>query len=180
MRRKYFFILALLTAMPVYASNGVWLLVDTHDLKMEVKDGDKTIAVFNNNAIGRGGAGLKHHRGDNITPVGTYKIGWVNSKSSFHRFFGLNYPDIDTAQRAFKRGEMSYRDFQNVMFAHEHNSVPPQNTPLGGRIGIHGLGPGDLQIHQQMNWTQGCIALTNKQIDRLSRWVDEGTVVEIK
>jgi murein L,D-transpeptidase YafK len=180
MRRKYLFILAFLAALPAHANNGIWLLIDTRELKMEVKDGDKTVEVFNHIAIGRGGAGFKQHRGDNITPIGTYKIGWINTSSPFRRFFGLNYPDPASAQRAFDRGEVSYQDFQNVLNAHEHNAVPPQNTPLGGRIGIHGLGRGDLGIHENFNWTKGCIALTNKEIDRLAQWVDEGTVVKIK
>lgn len=180
MCRKYVFIFAFLAALPAHAGHGIWLLVDTRALKMEVKDGDKTVEVFDHIAIGRGGAGFKQRRGDNITPVGTYRIGWINANSPFHRFFGLNYPDTDSAQRAFERGEVSYDDLQNVVSAHRHNAVPPQNTPLGGRIGIHGLGPGDLSIHQNFNWTHGCIALTNKEIDRLAQWVDEGTLVKIK
>lgn len=180
MRRIYLFILAFLTALPAHANNRIWLLVDTQALRMEVKDGDKTVDVFNHIAIGRGGAGLKKHRGDDITPVGTYKIGWINNRSSFHRFFGLNYPDMDSALRAYERGEVSYVDYLDVVGAHQRNMVPPQNTLLGGRIGIHGIGSGDVAIHENFNWTHGCIALTNQEIDRLALWVDEGTLVKIK
>lgn len=180
MRRKYVFIFAFLITLPAHAHHGIWLLVDTRTQKMEVKDGDRTVDVFDHIAIGRAGAGLKQRRGDNITPLGTYKIGWINGSSQFHRFFGLNYPDTESAQRAYARGDVSYDELQNVVYAHEHDVVPPQNTPLGGRIGIHGVGRGDLTIHQYMNWTHGCIALTNKEIDRLAQWVDEGTVVKIK
>ncbi|MGR8935546.1 MAG: L,D-transpeptidase family protein [Gammaproteobacteria bacterium] len=180
MRRKYLFIFAVVAALPAHASNAIWLLVDTRTQKMEVKDGERTVDVFEHIAIGRGGAGFKQRRGDNITPIGTYRIGWINDKSSFHRFFGLNYPDANSAHRGLARGEVSYRDFYNVVSAHRHNAIPPQNTPLGGRIGIHGLGAGDLSVHQNFNWTHGCIALTNKEIDRLAQWIDEGTVVKIK
>jgi hypothetical protein len=58
--------------------------------------------------------------------------------------------------------------------------LPPQNTALGGRIGLHGLGRGDPKVHQQFNWTNGCIALTNEQIDQLLTWVGKGTRVSIR
>jgi L,D-peptidoglycan transpeptidase YkuD (ErfK/YbiS/YcfS/YnhG family) len=51
---------------------------------------------------------------------------------------------------------------------------------LGGQIGIHGLGSGDIKVHEVFDWTHGCIALTNSQIDHLSQLVDTGTVVKIK
>jgi hypothetical protein len=60
------------------------------------------------------------------------------------------------------------------------NSVPPQNTPLGGFIGIHGIGIGDPKIHALFNWTEGCIALTNEQVDELAQWVHVGTPVTIR
>lgn len=51
---------------------------------------------------------------------------------------------------------------------------------IGGQIGIHGLGAGDKEIHKVFNWTHGCIALTNEQIDQLTRWVGKGTVVKVE
>ena len=66
------------------------------------------------------------------------------------------------------------------MTAHQLHQIPPQNTPLGGQIGIHGLGNADERIHKVFDWTHGCIALTNPQIDQLSQWIDTGTVVKIK
>jgi lipoprotein-anchoring transpeptidase ErfK/SrfK len=57
---------------------------------------------------------------------------------------------------------------------------PPQHTPLGGYIGIHGIGNGDTQIHETVNWTNGCVALTNQQIDDLETWVYIGMRVAIR
>ena len=57
--------------------------------------------------------------------------------------------------------------------------TPPQNTALGGYIGIHGLGNRDPAIHKKMNWTDGCIALTDEQIEQLAQWIDVGTRVVI-
>ena len=47
-------------------------------------------------------------------------------------------------------------------------------------IGIHGIGDGDRGVHRDFNWTNGCVALTNEEIDELLRWVKIGTPVEIR
>jgi murein L,D-transpeptidase YafK len=164
----------------VIADDGVWLLVDTKALTIEVKKGQHTIETLNDIAIGQGGAGFKNYRGDNVTPFGSYKIGWVGESSSFRKFFGLTYPSTEDAQNALEHGVISQQAYNSIITAHRFHQVPPQNTPLGGRIGIHGLGRADEKIHKSMNWTHGCIALTNGQIDHLSQWLDKGTVVKIK
>ena len=162
------------------ADDDVWLLVDTTALKIEVKKGEKTLETINDIAIGRGGAGSKRYRGDNVTPFGSYRIGWVGEQSSFRKFFGLTYPSPEDAEKALMEGVINKGTYNSIVTAHRNHQVPPQNTPLGGRIGIHGLGRADEKIHKSMNWTHGCIALTNGQIDRLSQWLDKGTVVKIK
>ena len=164
----------------VSADEGIWLLVDTKAYKIEVKQGEQSIETINGIAIGRGGAGLKTHRGDDITPQGNYQIGWVGEKSNFRKFFGLTYPSKQDAEVALKRGVISQHDYYDILASHQLNLVPPQNTPLGGQIGIHGLGAGDEKVHQAFDWTHGCIALTNSQIDHLSQWLDTGTVVKIR
>jgi murein L,D-transpeptidase YafK len=161
-------------------NDDIWLLVDTKAKKIEVKKGEQTLETLRSIAIGRGGAGFKSHRGDNITPHGSYRIGWVGEKSTFHRFLGLTYPSIDDAQHALKRGIIDDMTYDRIIDAHLNNEIPPQNTPLGGQIGIHGLGSADRRVHENFDWTHGCIALTNEQIDHLSQIVDTGTVVKIK
>jgi murein L,D-transpeptidase YafK len=180
MLRIYFLLICIFFTIPVLAYDGIWLLVDTNALKIEVKKGETTIDTIDGIAIGQGGAGQKVHRGDNITPYGEYKIGWIGERSTFHRFFGLNYPSVHDADNALRKGLIDRYTYANIINAHLDNQVPPQNTPLGGRIGIHGLGRGDEKIHKTMNWTHGCIALTNIQIDHLSQWVNTGTLVKIK
>ena len=74
-------------------------LISLLDLEViEVKKGEQTLETLHSIAIGRGGAGVKNHRGDNITPFGEYRIGWIGEKSMFRRFFGLTYPSVDDAQ----------------------------------------------------------------------------------
>ena len=51
---------------------------------------------------------------------------------------------------------------------------------MTGNIGIHGVGSGDLDVHREYNWTNGCVALTNAQIDILAQWAHIGTPVEIR
>ncbi|MGR9052358.1 MAG: L,D-transpeptidase family protein [Gammaproteobacteria bacterium] len=162
------------------AEERVWLLVDTEALTLEVKKGDKTVDIMKNISIGRNGAGFKMQRGDDVTPLGVYRIGWINDRSTFYRFFGLSYPSVDNAFVAFERGLIGSSTFDAIISAHANNRIPPQNTELGGQIGIHGVGKGNLKIHNAMNWTHGCIALTNSQIDRLSHWIKKETIVRVK
>lgn len=160
--------------------SGQWLLVDTKIMQLEVKQGDKTLAVFEGVAIGRNGSGFKNKRGDDITPLGRYKIGWVNKESAFRTFYGFTYPSIKNAQEALKKDLIKQSDYDAIEKAHKNNQVPPQNTPLGGRIGLHGLGKGDIKIHRAFNWTHGCIAVTNEQIDELSQWIRKGMEILVK
>jgi len=167
-------------AIVATADDNVWLLVDTKARKLEVKKGEQTIETLNKIAIGRGGAGSKTHRGDNITPHGSYRIGWIGEKSSFRRFFGLTYPSVEDADKALARGLIDRYTHDRITYAHELGRIPPQNTALGGQIGIHGIGGGNAKVHELFDWTHGCIALTNSQIDHLSQYVDTGMLVKIK
>ncbi len=180
MRLFCFLLIFVVFTSPLYADNDIWLLIDTKNLLLKVKQGDETLDVFNNIAIGRGGAGEKNKAGDDITPLGNYKIAWVNYDSPYQVFYGFDYPSIENARNALQRGLINKPVFDSIVRAHKNGQVPPQNTPLGGQIGLHGLGRGDVRIHLMTNWTHGCIALTNKQIERLGRWIEKGTVVVIR
>jgi murein L,D-transpeptidase YafK len=162
------------------AGEAVSLHIDTEKLTLEVKRGSEILAVMENISIGRNGAGTKKRVGDDVTPIGTYKIKWINNKSRFYKFYGFNYPSANNAKEAFEHGRLDNYSYKAVVKAHKRNRVPPQYTPIGGQIGIHGLGAGDKKVHKLYNWTHGCIALTNKQIDKLSRWIGKETVVKIK
>lgn len=162
------------------AEEDVWLQIDTKAETLKIKRGLKTLAILKHIAIGRKGVGYKQTEGDDITPLGRFKIGWINQDSRFRKFFGFNYPSAQHAKKALQQGHIDLVTYNKIIHAHENNIIPPQNTKLGGQIGIHGIGDGDPSIHKMFNWTHGCIALTNRQIDYLSRWIQEGTPVEIK
>lgn len=132
---------------------------------------------------GRGGKGDKLMEGDKRTPVGTYRIVDFNERSRFALFMHLNYPNVKDAFFGLKNGTITREQFDEIIEALRERRIPPQDTPLGGAIGIHGLGAYDarkLRIHKKMNWTEGCIAMTNQEIRDLRRYVDIGTKVVIR
>lgn len=175
------FLAAILAAGVAEANEmDVWLLVETRFHVLKVMEGDKPKEVFERIAIGRRGVGYDKHRGDDKTPLGSYRIGWINEKSRFGSFFGFNFPNHDNAKRARSSGLIDDHTYQRLLSAQLDEEVPPQNTALGGQIGIHGIGQGSLTVHQRFDWTHGCIALTNEQLDRLKQWVKKGTLVVIR
>ena len=180
--RHYFsFLLLSLHATGVLAGNpDIWLLVETEPRVLKVMDGDEPKEVFTEIAIGRKGVGFEKARNDDKTPLGEYRIGWINDNSKYHRFFGFTYPNLDNAKRAYQDGLIGEGTFRAIMRANLEEDIPPQNTPLGGQIGIHGLGSANQLIHKEFDWTHGCIALTDAQIDRLTPWIRKGTLVVIR
>lgn len=161
-------------------NDETWLLINTDKLELTVMQGGRSLAVFRNISIGKNGATSFKKRGDEKTPLGEFKIGWINRKSRYHVFYGLTYPNLDDANVAFSNGLINLDAYAAIRLASKNNRVPPQNTPLGGQIGIHGLGRADPDIHRDINWTEGCIALTNAQIERLGLWIGEGTRVVVQ
>ncbi len=163
-----------------FPAQDIWLQVETRTHLLTVMEGDKPIERFEKIAIGRRGYGYEKERGDDKTPLGTYRIGWVNENSRYHRFYGFTYPNRENAERAYQSGLIGPGAYQSIIQATADASVPPQDTPLGGQIGIHGLGSANPRVHQIFDWTHGCIAMTNEQIDRLSHWIRKGTLVVIR
>lgn len=173
------------------AIRGGWAVnASHHDYELEIiksermlllKRGIKIEKVFRM-ASGRGGPGDKHYRGDHRTPVGTYRVVKIKPSSRFHTFLQLNYPNVKDAFYGLRGGCSPEYDFDRIVSAQKYHKIPPQNTALGGAIGIHGIGafsPQKFDIHQNTNWTEGCIALTNEQIDTLRKYVGVGTKVVI-
>ncbi len=111
-------------------------------------------------SFGRNPKGHKQHQGDGRTPEGRYTLGYKNSNSSFYKSIHISYPNATDRKNAKQRG------------------VDP-----GGDIMIHGqrnrwgwLSP----IAQLFNWTNGCIALSDRNMDAVWKAVDVGTPIEIR
>lgn len=162
------------------AQEKPWVLVDTAAGVLSVRQDGKELLRFDHIAIGRGGAASLRRKGDGTTPLGSYRVAWINDDSPFHRFFGIDFPSRPDAERAREAGVIDEREYRRIAGAIDAGRVPPQDTALGGRLGIHGVGRGDLRMHRDFNWTQGCIALTNEEIEALSKWIDVGTPVVVR
>ena len=177
----YVVAMSILLVCPVSGGqNTSWILIDTKALTLKVMQGDKEAVTFTDIAIGRYGADTDRRRGDNTTPLGHFTIAWITEDTSFHRFFGFRYPSQEYAERAFLAGYLDKKTWNVIRRAFASGRLPPQDTILGGNLGIHGIGKGDIHVHRQYNWTNGCVALTNEQIDRLTKWISIGTSVEIR
>ncbi len=163
-----------------HAGEPTWVLVETGQHALTIFRGERVIKRYSHVALGSGGARFERLRGDARTPFGVFHVAWINRSSSFHTFFGLNYPTPAHAERAYTRELIPASKLQAIRMAHTERRSPPQDTVLGGRIGIHGLGTRDEELHRITNWTQGCIALTNDEIDELAQWVEIGTRVVIR
>ncbi|MEM7041742.1 MAG: L,D-transpeptidase family protein [Pseudomonadota bacterium] len=110
-------------------------------------------------ALGAQPEGHKLKEGDNRTPEGVYTLDWRNSQSQFHRSIHISYPRKDEEAAAHRRG------------------LSP-----GGLIMIHGLPNGrraDDMNHPYSDWTNGCIAVTNDEMDEIWSLVEDGTTIII-
>lgn len=125
------------------------------------------------------GRGAKRVRGDERMPEGEYRIAGAARKSArFHVFIPIDYPSRADADRGLEQGLIDEAQHAAIAQAHAKRRMPPQDTALGGAIGLHGEGPrwrGDLDL----NWTQGCIAVSDRDIDVIARRVRTGTPLRI-
>jgi murein L,D-transpeptidase YafK len=158
------------------------LEIDKSERVLLVKNGEKVTRRFQI-ATGKGGLGDKRIRGDNKTPLGVYRITDFNEGSAFHFFMRLNYPNVKDAFFGLKNRLITRQDFDRIVDSVRTDQRPPQNTPLGGAVGIHGLGDENadrLKVQRHLDWTQGCIALTNRDVNELRNYVAVGTKVVIR
>ena len=85
-----------------------WLLVDTRKDTLLLMQGNQPVKTFPQIALGSSGAGIKSRRGDNKTPLGVFRVGWINDSSRFKTFIGLDYPNVDYAQRALRERRIDH------------------------------------------------------------------------
>ena len=172
--------LSLLAACGAPAAAEPWLLIDSEQGTLAVMEEDRALQVFQNIAVGRGGVASHRRMGDGKTPRGEFHIAWVNPASAYHLFFGLDYPAPEQVEEAYRRRLIDTDAYQRLRRAQRFGELPPQDTALGGYIGIHGVGELNAGVNPRYNWTQGCIALSDDEIDRLARWAAVGTRVIIR
>lgn len=123
-------------------------------------------------ALGFAPVGDKEKEGDGKTPEGRFVICYINKNSPYLYFYGLNYPNIKDAERGLTQGLISQEEYRQIVTASQSGSIPLWNTALGGEVGIHGGG-------NRMDWTHGCVAVSDTDILTLDNYFNIGTSVEI-
>jgi murein L,D-transpeptidase YafK len=111
-------------------------------------------------SLGGSPIGQKQQQGDHKTPEGRYILDRRNTRSRFYRSIHISYPSPEDRARAAQAG------------------VDP-----GGDVMIHGLpnGFGWLgELHRSLDWTDGCVAVTDQEMDELWQAIPDGTPIEIK
>ncbi len=143
----------------------VAILIDKSNYTLQVYAGDTLVksypVVFGGNPVDD-----KLREGDQCTPEGNFKINSKYPHKKWSKFIWLNYPTTDSWRKhrlAKKEGRIS------------------KNAKIGGQIGIHGVPKGtDFMIETRINWTLGCISLTNKDINEIYPYIDKKTPIKIQ
>ena len=123
-------------------------------------------------ALGPHPKGAKYFQGDGRTPEGKFEICKKNPYSSYYKSLGINYPRVEDAQNALSHGVITFGQYCTIKAADKANRMPPSNTALGGMVMIHGGGC-------KPDWTLGCIAIDNSDMDELFRVARIGTPIFI-
>ncbi|MBN6065486.1 L,D-transpeptidase family protein [Aggregatibacter actinomycetemcomitans] len=135
------------------------LVVFKSERQMWAYDQERLIKIYPI-SLGKAPVGHKQFEGDKKTPEGVYRINERNPNSSYHKNLGISYPNAEDKAYAQSQGK----------------------SP-GGLIKIHGLPNKFLDIgrqHLRRDWTDGCIAVTNDEIDELFNAVVHNAEIDIR
>lgn len=143
----------------------VSILIDKSDYQLQVYAADTLVktypVVFGGNPIDD-----KLREGDQCTPEGTFKMKSKYPHKSWSKFIWINYPTAD-----------SWRKHKQA----KADGIIPQNARIGGEIGIHGVPKGtDVMIKTGVNWTLGCISLTNADVNEIYPFITGKTNISIQ
>jgi len=148
------------TSVVVLPANTVIdsIVVSKSKREMYVYAKRKLLKTYNI-GLGKDPVGHKHFEGDNKTPEGLYFINGKNGSSKYHKNLGISYPN---------QKDMAY--------------AVKMKKPAGGDVKIHGLPAGykDVDYPHMPDWTWGCIAVTNANVDELYEHVKVGAKIFIK
>lgn len=165
------FLVLFLTGVETLAQTGFAeerLPKDAHADKVIVLKSERTLELLDHNkvlkkykvALGGNPVGRKERQGDYKTPEGLYILDRRNEHSRFYRSLHISHPNS-----------------QDRLWAKKSGAAP------GGDIMLHGLPNGNGWIgngHRLRDWTDGCVAVTNEEMDEIWRAVADGTPIEIR
>lgn len=143
---------------PISRKVGDFIFVDKGRRLLHVMAEGQIIKTYRV-ALGKNPVGPKRKEGDNKTPEGVYTIGYKNSASDYHLSLAISYPNQDDIDWARKNG------------------VSP-----GGDIMIHGLPNNRIKralIRHPSDWTRGCVAVTNAEIEEIWSLIASQTTVTL-
>ncbi len=128
--------------------------------------------------------GDKQRAGDKRTPEGDFFICSMNHSKRFYKFMGLSYPGVRHAEYGVRAGLISQQEFDMIRKADQERQPPPWDTKLGGAVGIHGRMIDSAIAPRRYagagtNWTDGCIAMENADVDEIYSVVSLGTPVTV-
>ena len=150
----------MIAVLPALAGETVDLVrVDKSDRRLELIGDGKVLRSYSI-ALGGDPLGHKHQEGDQRTPEGRYVLDWRNPNSIAHKSIHISYPNADDLAAAKAR-----------------------NVDAGGMIMIHGQPNGFGWwgwLLQLVDWTDGCIAVTDTEMDEIWAMVADGTPIEIE
>jgi len=152
-------VLTLLAMVSWSSEKADHVLVVKSESTLYLYKGEKVLGVYSV-TFGANPKGHKQQQGDERTPEGRYVLDFKKSDSAFYKAIHVSYPNASDTERARKRG------------------VSP-----GGDIMIHGQKNGfgwASPVVQYFNWTDGCIALSNADMEAVWAAVEAGTPIEIK
>ena len=158
-------------------------------IRLFIDKSDKLLTVYNGNTplkhyhveLGDSGSGDKSISGDHKTPEGSFYITQkliLNPSDEYlgTRWMRLSYPNTEDAQRGLDSGLIDESTYNRIVSAIKDGRTPPQDTALGGGVGIHGGSTAKLGT----NWTYGCTGLTNNDVEDFYNYVRVGTKVTIQ
>lgn len=158
--RRLWALTVLLASLPAFAQERAdKVVILKKERTLQLWSSGRVIRTYKV-ALGGHPEGHKQQQGDQKTPEGEYVIDSRNPKSQFYKSLHVSYPNARDRATAKRLG------------------VDP-----GGDIFIHGLGSKFGWVgkaHSARDWTLGCIAVTNQEIDEILRVVPDGTRIEIK
>ncbi|MGE5398460.1 MAG: L,D-transpeptidase family protein [Chitinophagales bacterium] len=157
------------------------------DLEIRVCKSAHTLTLYSGSislktyhcATGDSGLDDKVISGDHKTPEGVFYISEkeVFSPADYYlgsRWMRVSYPNVEDADRGLRGGLISQQIHDEIVYAINNLLTPPQDTALGGGIGIHG-GTGNNGETMGDYWTYGCIGLTDHDVNEIFDYIPVGT-----
>ena len=110
---------------------------------------------------------------------GIYHVIGRARASRFHRCLAIDYPSLVDSERALAAGLIDRATSDAIARAHARGRMPAQHSALGGYLGFHGEGARWRGDSAGLDWTQGCVGMSDANMDFLVKHTRDGTPVEI-